>query len=294
MQKKRGFLLLILITIILLPGCTIKKDSMEDIDIYTTIYPIKYLISSLYGDNSTIYSIYPSGVNPNDFELSEKKLEEYSKTDLFVFNSLDHDRDYAVNMINKNKNLKVIDVSLGMTYINDIAELWLNPYNYLMMAQNTKNGLLEYITNPYLISNDDKTGIEDKYEELKYNLSRLDADMKEDISLAKYKTIVVDNDMFKFLEKYNLTVISLEENDNLTETTINEVKKMINNSQIKYIYSTNNETNNTCKNLIDNHNLELITLNTMQSIDGGITNSNENYITVMHNNLDLLNKELYK
>ena len=32
----------------------------------------------------------------------------------------------------------------------------------------------------------------------------------------------------------------------------------------------------------------------MQSIDGGITNSNENYITVMHNNLDLLNKELYK
>ena len=294
MQKKRGFLLLILITIILLPGCTIKKDSMEDIDIYTTIYPIKYLISSLYGDNSTIYSIYPSGVNPNDFELSEKKLEEYSKTDLFVFNSLDHDRDYAVNMINKNKNLKVIDVSLGMTYINDIAELWLNPYNYLMMAQNTKNGLLEYITNPYLVSNDDKTGIEDKYEELKYNLSRLDADMKEDISLAKYKTIVVDNDMFKFLEKYNLTVISLEENDNLTETTINEVKKMINNSQIKYIYSANNETNNTCKNLIDNHNLELITLNTMQSIDGGITNSNENYITVMHNNLDLLNKELYK
>ena len=185
MQKKRGFLLLILITIILLPGCTIKKDSMEDIDIYTTIYPIKYLISSLYGDNSTIYSIYPSGVNPNDFELSEKKLEEYSKTDLFVFNSLDHDRDYAVNMINKNKNLKVIDVSLGMTYINDIAELWLNPYNYLMMAQNTKNGLLEYITNPYLISNDDKTGIEDKYEELKYNLSRLDADMKEDIKLDK-------------------------------------------------------------------------------------------------------------
>ena len=100
--------------------------------------------------------------------------------------------------------------------------------------------------------------------------------------------------MLKFLEKYNLTVISLEENDNLTETTINEVKKMINNSQIKYIYSANNETNNTCKNLIDNHNLELITLNTMQSIDGGITNSNENYITVMHNNLDLLNKELYK
>ena len=181
-----------------------------------------------------------------------------------------------------------------MSYENDIAELWLNPYNYLMMAQNTKNGLLEYVDNPYLISNNDKTGIEDKYEELKYNLSRLDADMKEDISLAKYKTIVVDNDVFKFLEKYGLKVISLEENDNLNENTINEVKKLINNNEIKYIFSSKNETNDTCKNIIDTYKIELVTLNTMETIDGGITNSNESYITVMNNNVDLLNKELYK
>lgn len=293
MKKEKIFVLLFL-SISFLSGCSIKKDSMEDIDIYTTIYPIRYLIDSLYGNNSTIYSIYPSGVNANDFELSDKKIEEYSNTDLFVFNSLDRDRDFAVKMINKNKNLKVIDVSLGMTYNYDIAELWLNPYNYLMMAQNTKDGLLEYVSNPYLISNTDGTGIEDKYEELKYDLSRLDADMKENISLANYKTIAVDNDMFKYLEKYDLEVISLEENESLNETTINEVKKLISDGQIKYVYSAGNETNNTVKDLIDNYNLELITLNTMQTIDGGITNSNENYITVMNNNLDLLNKELYK
>ncbi|MGN1342757.1 MAG: metal ABC transporter substrate-binding protein [Bacilli bacterium] len=293
-MKKKKILILLIITISLLSGCELKKDSMEDITIYTTIYPIRYLIDSLYGENSTIYSIYPSGVDPKNFELSDKKLEEYANTDLFVFNSLDRDRDFAVEMINKNKNLKVIDVSRGITYDNDITELWLNPYNYLMMAQNTKNGLLEYISNPYLISNNDNTGIEDKYEELKYNLSRLDADMKETISLATYKTIVVDNDMFKFLEKYNLNVISLEENDNLTDTSINEAKKLINQGKIKYIYSSGDKTNSTCQSLIDNYGVEIITLNTLETIDGGITNSNENYITVMNNNLDLLNKELYK
>ena len=197
-------------------------------------------------------------------------------------------------MINKNKNLKVIDVARGMTYDNDIAELWLNPYNYLMMAQNTRNGLLEYIDDPSLITNNDKTGIDDKYEEMKYDLSRLDADMKETISLARYNTVVVDSNLFKFLEKYNLKVISLEENDDLTDTMINEAKKLINDGQIKYIYSTSEETNNTCKNLIDNYGVELITINTMKSIDGGVTNSNESYITIMNNNLELLNKELYK
>ncbi|MGM9876966.1 MAG: metal ABC transporter substrate-binding protein [Bacilli bacterium] len=293
-MKIKKFLIFSVLIILLMSGCSMTKDSMEDINIYTTIYPIRYLLDSLYGENSTINSIYPSGVDTNDYELSDKKLEEYAKTDLFVFNSLDKDRDYAVKMININKNLKVIDVSKGITYTDNIAELWLNPYNYLMMAQNTKDGLLEYISNPYLISNTDGTGIEDKYEELKYSLSRLDADIKEDINLAHYKTIVVDSSMFKFLEKYDLKVISLEENSNLTDSTINEVKKLLNNGTIKYIYSGNNETNDTCKNLIDNYGAELITLNTMDSIDGGITNSNENYITVMNNNLDLLNKELYK
>jgi len=293
-MKKKKLLILLLSIIILLPGCSFTKDSMEDITIYTTIYPVKYLIDSLYGEYSTIYSIYPSGIEPSEYELSEKKMKEYANTDLFVFNSLDRDRDFAVNMININKDLKIIDVSLGMTYENDIAELWLNPYNYLMMAQNTKNGLLEYVDNPYLISNNDKTGIEDKYNELKYDLSRLDADLKENISLATYKTVVVDNDVFKFLEKYNLKVISLEENDNLNENTINEVKKLINNKEIKYIFSSSAETNDTCKNLIETYELELVSLNTMETIDGGITNSNENYITVMNNNIDLLNKELYK
>lgn len=295
-MKKRKILIILIITLTLLSGCklNIDTDSMKDIKVYTTIYPIRYLIDSLYGTNSTIYSIYPSGVEPKDFQLSDKKLEEYSQADLFVFNSLDKERDYAVKMINKNKKLKIIDVSMGMTYDTDIAELWLNPYNYLMMAQNTKNGLLEYISNPYLISNDEGTGIEDKYEALKYDLSRLDADIKETISLSSYDTIVVDNNVFNFLSKYNLKVISLEEDDELTDIKINEVKKLINEGKIKYIYSSKEETNDTCKKLIENYGVELVTLNTMETVDGGITNSNENYVTVMNNNLELLNKELYK
>lgn len=293
---KKRILIILIMTLTLLSGCklNIDTDSMKDIKVYTTIYPISYLIDSLYGTNSTIYSIYPSGVEPKDFQISDKKLEEYSQADLFVFNSLDKERDYAVKMINKNKKLKIIDVSMGMTYDNDVAELWLNPYNYLMMAQNTKNGLLEYISNPYLITNDEGTGVEDKYEALKYDLSRLDADIKETISLSSYDTIVVDNDVFNFLSKYNLNVISLEEDDKLTDIKINEVKKLINEGKIKYIYSSKTETNNTCKKLIEDYGVELVTFNTMETVDGGITNSNENYVTVMNNNLELLNKELYK
>ena len=287
---------LLLIIPLLITGCNlnINNDSMENIEIYTTIYPINYLTNFLYGEHSKIHSIYPAGVDVDNYKLSKRKLKEYSSSDLFIFNSLDIDKDYAVEMINKNSKLKVIDVSLGMKFDKSVEEFWLDPSNYLMMAQNIKDGLLEYINNPYLVSNKDKTGIEDKFEDLKYDISKIDANLKEVVNNASYKTIVTDTDILKYLEKYGITVISLEENENLSSNTLSEVDKLISENKIKYIYSTKEETNSTAKNLIEKNKLELVTINTMRSVDGGITNSNDNYITIMNNNIDLLKKELYK
>ena len=288
-MKHTKKILLTLAIALLLSGCEIENNDMKNINIYTTTYPINYLINVLYGDYSKIYSIYPTGVDIDEYEISNRKLKEYSKSDLFIFNSLDKDRDYAVKMINNNSELKVIDVSTGMNYENSIEELWLNPYNYLMMAENIKNGLAEYITNPYLVEE-----IEKNYEELEYNISKIDADLTESITNASYKTIVVDNDLFKYLEKYGLKVISLEENKNLSQNTIEEVKKLINDKQIKYIYITDEESNQTVNNLIKETKIETISINTMHSIDGGITTTNDDYLTIMANNINLIKQELYK
>ncbi len=280
--------IILLSCIFFLTGC-LKRDNMEDITIYTSIYPLNYIVNYLYGSNSKIHSIYPLGINIDEYKLTQKQLNDYSKGDLFIFNSLDVDRDYAVEMINLNKNLKIIDVSLGMEIENSTEELWLNPYNYLMLAQNVKNGLEEYISNPYLIKE-----IDNNYENLKLALSELDANIKLTVKSSTYNTIIVDNDVLKFLEKYNLNVLSLEENDNLTKKNIEDAKKLITSGKVKYIYTISNSTNETVASLIKDSKIELLKINGMRSIDGGITNSNENYITIMNNNIDLIKKELYK
>ena len=169
-----GFLI-----ILSLSGC-FKRDNMEDITIYTTIYPLNYITDYLYGDNAKIYSVYPSGVDVTTYELTNKQIEDYSNNDLFVFNSLDRDRDYAVKMINKNKNLKIIDVALGMETINSIEELWLNPYNYLMMAQNLKNGLNEYIENPLLDYNEN-SNLPSWNQYVSYSSAKEDEDIYKEI-----------------------------------------------------------------------------------------------------------------
>ena len=335
MKKIR--LLGILICVLLLTGCDLfKSDIMEDIDVYTTTYPTNYLIRYLYKDHATVHSIYPTGVNFKEYELSDKKINEYAKSDLFVFNSQDIERDYAVRMINENRNLKLIDAAYGMSYTNSLEELWLNPYDYLMMAKNIKDSLSEYITNPYLVNE-----VNDNYENLKYELSKLDALYKDTLASGTDTVIVADNNLFKFLEKYNITVIPLDETiitvtikngDSLSDisskynvsvsdiltynnkkeetlsigeilkipvsvidsSNLNKVKKLITEGKIKYIYSDSSETNNVVSKLIEEEKLELITINTMYSIDGGITNNNESYLTIMNDNLELLKKELYK
>lgn len=329
--------LIIIICCLFLVGCDFfKENTNTKNEVYTTTYPSKYLINYLYGDYTNIYSIYPSGVDFKSYELSEKKINDYSKSNMFVFNSQDIDRNYAVEMININHNIKLIDVALNMKKNNSIEELWLNPYNYLMMAQNTKNSLNEFITDPYT-----KEEIDKKYKNLEYELSKLDAVYKDTLSNAKYKTLVADNELFKYLEKYDINVIVLEENiktitikdgDTLGEisntygvsisdiltynnkkdesitpgeiikipiktidnSNIDKVKKLINDKEISYIYTNGNETNSTVNNLITEYQIEKININTMYSIDGGIKDTNENYITIMNNNLDLYIKELNK
>lgn len=335
MKKMKIFLLVLCVFI--LSGCDILTDDMmDDIEVYTTTYPINYLFNYLYGDHSTIHSIYPSGINFKEYDLSDKKITEYAKSDLFVFNSQDIERTQAIRMINENKRLKLIDTAIGLTYSNALEELWLNPYNYLMMGKNIKKSLSGYINNPYLVEE-----IDNNYEKLNYELSKLDASYKETLANAKYTTIVADKNLFKYLEKYNIEVIVLEENiveytidegdtigelsskydvsasdiltfnnkkdENVTKgeiikipikviesSDVNMVKKLISEGKIKYIYSDNTLTNDTIKDLIKESKLELVTINTMYDVDGGISNNNEDYFTVMANNLELLKKELNK
>ena len=195
-------------------------------------------------------------------------------------------------MINKNKNLKVIDSSVGMNYNNSIEEIWLDPSNYLMMAKNIKEGLREYITNPYLIEK-----IENKYNDLEYDVSKIDANLKETINNSSYTTIVTDNNLMKYLEKYGLKIISLEETDELSENTITEVEDLIDKKQIKYIYSTNKETNNTVKKIIENKKIELVTINTMRSVDGGITNETKSlckYANILVSGSYIINSDNYQ
>ena len=149
-MKKIVNLFILFVLVFSLSGC-LKRDNMEDISIYTTNYPSEYITQRLYGDYSDIKSIYPDGVNIKDYKLTNKQIEDYSKADLFIFNGISDEKDYVEKMRKDNGDLKIIDTTLSMEYTNGIEELWLDPSNFLMMAQNIKTGFGEYIDSYYYL-----------------------------------------------------------------------------------------------------------------------------------------------
>ena len=274
----------------MLTGCTLfKRDNMENINIITTIYPLEYSTNYLYGDSSIINSIYPDDTNTDTYELTEKQIKDNSEKDLFIYMGLTSDADIAVKLINLNKNLKLIDATFGMEYKNDVSELWLNPSNLLMILQNIKNGLDEYIDNNYL-----KLEINDKFNELKLELSELDANFKTLVENANKKTIYANDKSALFLEKYGLNVIVINEKHELYEKNLALLKDAIENKKVTYFYRFEDTTlPSSVKELVDNSKIKELELRNLKNITDSERNNKENYINITEKNMENLKKEIY-
>lgn len=290
MKKLKLFVLFILGTFII-TGCDLfKMDTMEDINIITTSYPLEYIVRFLYGEHSVVNSIYPDGTDISTFELTDKMIDTYSKEDLFIYVSYGNDTNIAVKLLEKNKKLLIIDGSLGMSP-DYKEELWLNPSNLLMVAQNIKTGLTEYLNSNYLIKE-----VENKYNDLKLKLSELDAEIKLTQENATSKTIVVTNKALNYLKKYGFNVISLDDDNQAIDKSIKDVTDMINNGQIKYIFSLENtKENENAKTLLENNsNLSVLWLKKLDSITTEERNNKDDYFKLMDYNIEQIKKETYK
>ena len=266
---------------LLLTGCSLTKDNLEDATIYTTVYPIEYLTEFLYSDYAEIDSIYPNEADVTSYELTEKQLKEYARGDLFIYNGLGNEKNIAKDMINVNGNLLIIDVANGLNYTYGIEELWMSPNNYLMLAKNIKDYLIEYLESTTIIDY-----VENKYDELAEILSLKDADLRA-IGKEAYEngtnTLVVSNDVFKFLENYGFEIISLDENT-LTESTLNSIKEDFSDETYDTIIVLDNNYTENINSIIDEYDANTIDVSSMTTFSEGSID----YITSMQQFIDNL------
>ena len=277
MKKVFKSLLLCLIMLSFTTSC-FKKDDMEGITVYTTIYPITYIINSLYGNYADISSIYPNGVDIESYELTSKQINDYSKGNLFIYNGLSNEKEIARKLLNNNKNMKIIDATYGLNAeysTTSSEELWLSPNNFLMLATTIKDNLSDFLTSTYI-----KEEINTNYKAIQEHVSLIDAELRSIGSDAKEKgknTLIVGSNTLKFLENYGFEVISLEDDKSYT----NELKNNFKNKVYQFVLVKDNEENDQVKELVEKYEAKTVNVNSMNVLTDDEVKNNENYINIM-------------
>ncbi len=277
----------ILIMILALSGC-FDAERRDELDIYTSIYPIEFATRYLYGTNSNVRSIYPDGIDINEYDLTEKQIEEYSESDLFIFNSLSKEKEYVIPMYLHNRNFQIIDVARTIDIIYAQEEIWLDPSNYLKLVKNINEGLLEIVESHYL-----QNEIIESHKELRLEIANLSAQLRKIGQSADNNNLVIADDTFHFLEKYGFNVISLADEENISERVLFDIEELIANNQLNYIYKNRFlETNDLVKDLVAKHDLEIVELHSLITIMEEERNNDENYLTITQENIAKLTKQI--
>lgn len=277
-MKRRNILLIILSIAILTLTTGCNNDKLEGSNITTTIYPIEYLVNVLYGDKSNITSIYPNDTNIEEYKLTEKQINDYAKTtSLFVYNGLSNEKEIAKTLINKNSDLQIIDASYGLKYKYGLEELWLNPNNFLMLANTIKDDLENLSSSKYTAEE-----IEKNYNQLEESLTTLDAELRT-IAKAAIKnnneTIVIAYNSFGFLEKYGFKIINISSENNITSSIKNKFKDK---TYTKIFVDDKDNVSDSIKDIVDNYKAELIEINTMTTLTDQERTNGDNYLTIMN------------
>ena len=286
---KKFSICLVLVMILITTGC-LKRDKMEDINIVTTIYPIEYVTNRLYGEYSSVKSIYPKDSVASLYKMTNKQLKDYSEYDLFIYNGESSERDYATKMLNYNKKLKIIDAAYGLDTTYQSSDIWLNPSNILMIGQNIKNELQDYIISDYI-----KEKLEEKYALLKVDITELETEFKKASENAVNNKIIVQDESLNFLKKYGFDVINLTEDGKEKPNNISLAESLFYRKKLSYIFvMEHSNNNNIVERLKKAYNVKSLEFRTLDTITEKDISNNDDYLSIMHENINKLQRETYE
>lgn len=63
----------------------ITDATSEKLILYTSIYPVQYVVEQIAKDNATVKSIYPPGVDAHTYEPSSKEIKDLANSDAFFY-----------------------------------------------------------------------------------------------------------------------------------------------------------------------------------------------------------------
>lgn len=257
---KKWLILLLLIMAVFFIGC---DGDDEEVDIYTTIYPVEFLVKEIVQDRLKVKSIYPRGKDVHDFESSPKDIIKMSQSKLIFYIGLGLEvfierakdstlKDVPTVALSHNilvvllNSTDLIEQMHGDTTQENVfydPHIWLDPNKMIIMVDTVLNSIL----NKFTLFQDDIDFFTSNANALKGELALLDSEFRalvNDPNIAN-KTIMVDHDAYVYWTiKYGIERIKLRNDNESSDVVPQEIEQKIALAKllgIKHIVISKNE-----------------------------------------------------
>ncbi|CDQ39144.1 metal ABC transporter solute-binding protein, Zn/Mn family [Virgibacillus salexigens] len=312
----KKFAIIIVIVGFILAGCSSNEASTKkksDLTIYTSIYPIQYLIEQIGGDTVNVKSVYPAGVDAHTYEPTSKDITAMAKSDAFIYmgagmegfaesaadalsseditqvelgkqDSLFHSNDEEHNHADESSHDHSHD---GHNHGDHDPHVWLDPLRMVELAEMLKEELIQL--NP-----DQQQAYTENFNQLEERLINLDNDFKETLNKKENKHILVSHAAYGYWEeRYGLEQISINGLSSSSEPSQKELTKIIdqaNQFQLDYVVFEQNSSNQVSEIIQDHIHAEAVTIHNLSVLTEKDISNNEDYFSIMKQNLQVLDK----
>jgi zinc transport system substrate-binding protein len=301
----------IIMTVLLITGFAAcgraaeKPTQQSGLTIYTSFYPMEFLVSEIAGDKAEIVSLVPAGVEPHDWEPKPRTLAELQGSDMLVYNGagmepwlkglLPSIEKAGVKAVNTSEGLELLpfdeknaDEHEEEALIYD-PHIWVSPIKYKQQAKNVLNALIE-------IDSANQDYYKANYNKLAEQLDKLDADYRQATTGFKSKVFIVSHAAFEYMAKeYGLTQMPIRGVTPQAEPSpakMAELVEICRKNNVKYIFFESLVSPKLSQALASEVGAQILVLNDGQGITEEEIKQGRSYITIMYENLENLRKAL--
>lgn len=273
-----------------------QTDSGAKVKVVTSFYAMEDFAKKVGGDDIEVTNLVPAGTEPHDWEPAATDVQAIQDADLFVYNgaSMEHWVDDTLSSLGDKTPASVkasegIALRVGEEPGEDDPHVWLNPEKAKAELANIKDALVK-------VDPDHKADYEANHEKYAAEFDRLDQDFKDKLGAAPNKTIVVSHEAFGYLcDAYGLTQVPITGMDAEGEPdaqTMASIIDQVKSQNIKVIFSEDLVSPKVAQQIADATGAACEVLNPIEGLTDEELAQGEDYVSVMHANLDELVKAL--
>lgn len=278
-----------------------EQHSKKNETIYTSIYPIQFIVDSLIDDRATVKSIFPPGVDAHTYEPTIKEILNIADGKAFFY--LGQHMEGFTKQISTTlsaADVKLIELShhehLFTTRSNDNhghdygdydPHIWFDPERMILMTDIIKNELVS-------IYPKEKIFIEQNYRALVKKFKALDKKFQAELKQKRIPYIIVSHGAYHYWEdKYGIIQVPISgitSTDEPSQKALAHLVNLAENKNINYVLFEKNASNRLASIVQNELGAKPLYIHNLETLVDNDIEHHEDYFSLMEQNLKVLKR----